>query len=69
MVSDYKHLIQRIRYDDPKYDGSRYGYRTCYYTLDEHGDDIKFGQFAQQLTQREYRTLLAKARRKQWPVF
>jgi hypothetical protein len=35
MVSDYKHMIQKIEFKDgASYDGSKFGYRTCYYTYD-----------------------------------
>jgi hypothetical protein len=69
IVGDYKHLIQKIEADNPFWDGSRIGYRTCYYTYDAAGKHIKFGQYAQFLTQKEYKTLLSKAKAKGWPLF
>jgi hypothetical protein len=69
MVGDYKHMIQRIRYCEPDLAGDEYGYRSCYYTLDRQGRQIRFGQFAQQLTQSQYRELLGKAQAKGWPIF
>lgn len=68
MVGDYKHMIQRIKYDNTPGDSSVYGYRTCYYTLSA-GGQLKFGQFAQQLTEHQYKILLGKAKKKGWPIF
>src|SRR5579863_1940743 len=58
IVSDYKQLIQQIRPKTPYWDGSKLGYRTCYYTFDAEGKNIKFGQFTQFLTQKDYKALL-----------
>ena len=69
IVDDYKHMIQRIQSQEPYWDGSTVAYRTCYYTFDAKGENIKFGQYAQFLTQKEYSVLLAKARAKGWPIF
>ncbi len=69
MVGDYKHLIQQIHADAPYWDGSKMGYRTCYYTFDADGKHVKFGQYTQFLTELEYRNLLSKARAKGWPLF
>ncbi len=69
IVSDYKHLIQQIKPETPYWDGSRLGYRTCYYTWDAERKNIKFGQYTQFLTQKEYTTLLSKARDKGWSIF
>jgi hypothetical protein len=60
MVSDYKHLIQRIRFaEGQSWDGSEYGYRTGYYTYDAKCRRIVWGQYTQFLTQQEYQTLLS----------
>jgi hypothetical protein len=69
IVSDYKHLIQQIKPDVPYWDGSRLGYRTCYYTFDAARKNIKFGQYTQFLTQKEYAVLLSKAKAKGWSIF
>jgi hypothetical protein len=70
MVSEYKHMIQRIRFaSGVSWDGSTHGYRTGYYTYDAAGKNIKWGQYTQFLTEREYRSLLAKARERGWDVF
>jgi hypothetical protein len=69
IVSDYKHLIQQIRPTTPYWDGSRLGYRTCYYTFDAKKKNIKFGQYTQFLTQKEYVVLLSKAKDKGWAIF
>lgn len=69
IVSDYKHLIQQIKPITPYWDGSRLGYRTCYYTFDAQKKNIKFGQYTQFLTQKEYAVLLSKARDKGWAIF
>lgn len=69
MVSDYKHLIQRIRFaEGVSWDGSTYAYRTGYYTYDGSGRHIKWGQYTQFLTEREYQQLLGKARALGWPL-
>ena len=64
IVGEYKHLIQRIQFEEPYWDGSRIGYRTCYYTLDAKGKNIKFGQYTQFLTEKEYSVLLSMAKAK-----
>ena len=69
IVGDYKHLIQRIESKEPYWDGSRIGYRTCYYTFDAKGKTIKFGQYTQFLTEKEYVVLLSKAKAKGWSIF
>jgi hypothetical protein len=69
IVGDYKHLIQQIRRDQPYWDGSQIGYRTCYYTFEAKGKNIKFGQYTQFLTEKEYTALLAMARDKGWSIF
>ncbi len=66
LVGDYKHLIQRIEKDAGYWDGSKFGYRTGYYTYDKGGKRILWGQYTQFLTEREYRTLLNKAEAKGW---
>ena len=70
MVDDYKHMIQRFKFaKEISNDDSEYGYRTCYYTLDKKEQKIKWGQYTQSLTEREYRELLGKAKAKGWPIF
>lgn len=78
LVGDYKHLIQRIEYPQSAdwsgntaayWDGSKFGYRTGYYTFDNTGRKILWGQYTQFLTEKEYRELLGKARQKGWPIF
>lgn len=68
IVFDYKHMIQRIRRDEPYWDGSRIGYRTCYYTFDAKKKHVKFGQYTQFLTEKEYAVLLSEAKAKGWPI-
>lgn len=69
LVSDYKHMIQRIRFaDGVSWDGSDYGYRTGYYTYQADMRHIKWGQYTQFLTETEYQVLLRKARAKDWPI-
>ena len=50
------------------WDGSKYGYRTGYYTYDKNMKYIVWGQFTQFLTEKEYNKLLTKARAKGWPI-
>jgi hypothetical protein len=69
LVSDYKHMIQRIRFaNGVSWDESEHGYRTGYYTYQAHMQHIKWGQYTQFLTQSEYQVLLAKARERGWPI-
>jgi hypothetical protein len=78
-VGDYKHLIQRIRCSENRinrsgekgcfWDGSKYGYRTGYYTFDQSGKKLLWGQYTQFLTEIEYRELLNKAKEKGWDIF
>ena len=69
LVSDYKHLIQRIEHPESYWDGSKCGYRTGYFTYDKNLKRILWGQFTQFLTEKEYRTLLSKAKAKGWAIF
>jgi hypothetical protein len=69
MVSDYKHMLQRIRFNKGEsWDGSAHAYRMCYYKLAADGRTIKFGQYPSFLTQSELTRLLGKARRRGWLV-
>lgn len=69
IVGEYKQMIQRIKFADKVcWDGSKFGYRTCYYTFDKTGKKLLYGQFAQFLTEKEYKSLLKKARDKGWPI-
>jgi hypothetical protein len=70
MVSDYKHVIQKIRFaDDLSWDGSTHAYRTGYWTYDAGKKRIVWGQYTQFLTEKEYKALLAQARQKSWDLF
>jgi hypothetical protein len=70
MVSDYKHMIQKIEFSDGEsWDESKYAYRTGYYTYDKDMKNIKWGQYTQFLTEKEYRELLKKAKDKGWDIF
>ncbi len=70
MVSDYKHMIQKIEFADRQsWDGSKFAYRTGYYTYDKDMKHIKWGQYTQFLTEKEYRELLKRAREKGWEIF
>jgi len=63
MVGDYKHLIQKIRFADGRsWDGSTFAYRTGYYTYQHGRKAIKWGQYTQFLTEKEYSTLLQRRR-------
>ncbi len=69
MVGEYKHLMQQIKAEEAYWDGSYVGYRTGYYTWDATGNQIKWGQYTQFLTEKEYATLLSSAKAKGWPLF
>ena len=46
IVGDYKHLIQRVKFeDDVSWDGSTHAYRTGYYTYEASRKNIKWGQY------------------------
>ncbi len=69
IVGEYKHLIQKIEFSNGvSWDGSQYAYRTGYYTYQYGRKNIKWGQYTQFLTEREYRELLGKARAAGWEV-
>ena len=68
-VGDYKHLIQRIHFNPGvSWDGSEFGYRSGYYTFDKTGKRVKWGQYTQFLTEKEYPKLLVKAKEKGWLI-
>jgi hypothetical protein len=70
IVGDYKHLIQRVKFQDGvSWDGSTHAYRTGYYTYEAGRKHIKWGQYTQFLTEKEYETLLQKAKDKGWQLF
>jgi len=70
LVSDYKHMIQQIEFKPGvSWDGSKYAYRTGYYTYDGQMKNIKWGQFTQFLTEKEYKALLSKAKARGWKCF
>ena len=67
MSDDYKHLLQKIKFKDGvSWDESKFGYRTGYYTYDGQMKKIKWGQYTQFLTEKEYKALLSKAKEKGW---
>jgi len=68
MVGDYKHLIQKIRFATTGWDGSEFAYRTGYYTYAHRKKSIKWGQYTQFLTEKEYSDLLRKAKDRGWPI-
>ena len=70
MVSDYKHMIQRIRFaPGVGWGGNEFAYRFGYYTYDASNTHIKWGQYTPFLTESEYRELLGKAKAKGWNIF
>ncbi len=70
MVSDYKHMIQKIEFSPGEsWDGSQFAFRTGYYTYDKEMNKIKWGQFTQFLTEKEYTELLKRAKEKNWDIF
>ena len=70
VVDDAKHVIQRIRLaQGVSWDQSPYGYKTGSFTIDPRSGGVKWAQYSQVLSEREYVELLAKARAKGWPIF
>jgi hypothetical protein len=66
---DYKYVIQKIELaPNISWDGSRYAYRSGYYTFDGNLRKVFWGQYHACLSEREYEQLLALARAKGWPV-
>lgn len=67
---DYKHVIQKIELaPEHSWDGSKFAYRSGYYTWDGPMEGIKWGQYHACLSEKEYRTLAAAAKKKGWPMF
>ena len=63
-------VIQRIRFAEAvRWDGSEYGYKTGSFTLDDRTGAVKWAQYSQCLSEKQYRELLGKAREKGWPIF
>jgi len=69
IVGDYKHLIQKIKFTNPSWDGSTHCYRTGYYTYQHGKKHIKWGQYTQLLTEKEYTELRRLAKTKGWKIF
>lgn len=68
IVADYKHMIQRIELADGRAgDGSKYAYRTGYYTFDAGKNHVLWGQYTQCLTEKEFNELHNKAKR-DWAI-
>jgi hypothetical protein len=69
LVADYKHMIQRIELAKGiTNDGSKYAYRTGYYTFDAGHNHVLWGQYTQCLTEKQYNELLNKARGSGWTI-
>ena len=69
VVDGAKHVIQRIRLaKDAAWDGSEYGYKTGTFQVDPRTGAIKWAQYSQVLSEREYCELLTRARAKGWPI-
>ncbi len=69
IVSDYKHLIQRIKLDsktERDWGGITYVYRTGYYTLSAKTRRLVWGQYHQLIPAESYQILARKANRKGW---
>jgi hypothetical protein len=67
IVNDYKHMIQKIQFNDGVFwHGSKFAYRASYYTYDGQKKTIKWGQFSSFLSEKEYKKLLSKAKKKGW---
>ena len=70
VVDDAKHVIQRIRLaNGVSWDKSEFGYKTGSFTIDPRSGGVKWAQYSQVLSEREYGVLLAKVREKGWPLF
>lgn len=66
MVDEYKHVLHKI--EGNFWGGDKYAYRGGYWTYTADRKQIKWGQFTQFLTQKEYKQLLAKAKEKGWAI-
>jgi hypothetical protein len=70
MVGQHKQVLQRIRLEKGiRWDESEYAYRSGYYTFTDESRRLVWGQYSQLLTQKEFRSLLRKARNRGWAVF
>lgn len=67
---DYKYVIQKIELvESQSWDGSRFAYRSGYYTWDAPMRQVRWGQYHVCLSARELARLTKEARRKGWAVF
>jgi hypothetical protein len=70
LSGDYKHVIQKIELiPSQSWDGSRFAYRSGYYTWDASMLQVKWGQYHACLSAREFARLAREARRKGWLAF
>ena len=70
IVSDYKHMIQKIRRPEGQGgDGNLFAYRIGYYTLAAQKKNVKWGQYTSILAESEFRKLLQQAKQKGWEIF
>ena len=70
LSGDYKHVIQKIELvPSQSWDGSRFAYRSGYYTWDRPFAQVKWGQYHACLSAREFARLAKEARRKGWAAF
>lgn len=67
---EYKYFVQKIRLGPKKARQmrSKYAYRWCYWTVTGKGDRLSFGQYALFLSERSLRNILARSRKKGWPI-
>jgi hypothetical protein len=70
IVSDYKHMIQRIKFADGQgWSGNQYAYRVAYYTWDAGMKSVKWGQYHSLLAESELKSLIYQAKEKGWKIF
>ncbi len=70
IVSDYKHMIQRIQFPEGEgWGGNLQAYRIGYYTLAAQKRNVKWGQYHSLLAESEFKDLLHQAKQKGWDIF
>jgi hypothetical protein len=64
-----KHALHKIRLTkEASTDGSEYAYRLGYWAFTKDKKNIKWGQFHSTLSEKEWATLLGRAREQGWKV-
>ncbi len=70
LIRDYNHVLQKIKLTDKQASASRWGtkyvFRSCYFTLADRTKRITWGQYNPILYPWVFRALIRKAQKKGW---